>query len=94
MSSMLTICCRSCNHRRVQQQKKVAWLHDLRVTSKLQYANSTLILFTYHKTACVTFYLLYTILRSFHSRKLHILGFLARIVVMSSRVIFFFVLSG
>lgn len=39
-------------------------------------------------------YLLYTILTSFHSKKLHIFGFLARIVVISSRVIFFFNLSG
>ena len=31
---------------------------------------------------------------SFHSRKLHIFGFLTRIVAMSSRAIFFFVFSG
>lgn len=39
-------------------------------------------------------YLLYTILQSFHSRNEHIFGFLARMVVISSRVIFFFTLSG
>ena len=38
-------------------------------------------------------YLLYTILRSFHSRKLHIFGFLANTMVTSSLVIFFFCLS-
>lgn len=37
--------------------------------------------------------LLYTILRSLHSRKLHILGLRARTVCTSSRVIFFFSLS-
>lgn len=40
------------------------------------------------------FYLLYTIFKSFHSKKLHIFGFLASIVVIRSLVIFFFVLSG
>eukprot|EP01136_Pigoraptor_vietnamica_P023433 Opistho-1_new@75530 len=34
-------------------------------------------------------YRLYTILYSFHSRKLHILGFRERMVVVSSRMIFF-----
>lgn len=40
-----------------------------------------------------TSHLLYTILRSLHSRKLHILGFRARTVCTSSLVIFFFSLS-
>ena len=38
--------------------------------------------------------LLYTIFRSFHSRKLHIFGFRDNIIVISSLVIFFFSLSG
>lgn len=42
----------------------------------------------------VLIYLLYTILRSLHSRKEDILGFLAKMVEISSRVIFFFSLSG
>lgn len=46
-------------------------------------------------TRClVRLYLLYTILQSFHSRNEHIFGFLANIVVISSRVIFFLTLSG
>lgn len=39
-------------------------------------------------------YLLYTTLTSFHSKKLDIFGFRASIVVINSRVIFFFSLSG
>ena len=39
-------------------------------------------------------HLLYTILRSLHSKKEDILGFLAKIVDINSRVIFFFNLSG
>lgn len=42
---------------------------------------------------CTCTHLLYTILRSFHSKKLHIFGFLDRTRVTSSLVIFFFVLS-
>eukprot|EP01137_Pigoraptor_chileana_P033479 Opistho-2@24411 len=34
-------------------------------------------------------YRLYTILYSFHSKKLHIFGFRARIIVVNSRMIFF-----
>lgn len=45
------------------------------------------------QTNPISTYLLYTILRSLHSRKLHILGFRARTVCTNSLVIFFFSLS-
>lgn len=45
------------------------------------------------ETSPVPTHLLYTILRSLHSRKLHILGFRARTVCTNSLVIFFFSLS-
>lgn len=46
------------------------------------------------KDYAITMYLLQTTLTSFHSKKLDIFGFRANIVVISSRVIFFFNLSG
>ncbi len=72
-------------HSITQKQVNVVCFHQL---DSKQCKNSKLPMNSSRSTD-----LLYTIFRSLHSRKLHILGLRARTVCTSSRVIFFFSLS-
>lgn len=61
--------------------------------SEIFYSVSVRTQSTFSRTRPIPAHLLYTTLRSLHSRKLHILGFRARTVCTNSLVIFFFSLS-
>lgn len=69
-------------------------LHELPTeVKKIPFSEHSTTLNLSTNTSHFSTHLLYTILRSLHSRKLHILGFRARTVCTNSLVIFFFSLS-
>lgn len=70
-----------------------SWLNRLTLCSFISYSRKQCTTSKKALNSSCSTDLLYTILRSLHSRKLHIFGLRARTVCTSSRVIFFFSLS-